>query len=273
MRSFKVFITYFLLTVISFFFIFPVIWIFVTSLKNSVDASHFFQFTNGIHFENYVEAWNSAGFKTSFLNTIIIAVGTVVISLLIGFPAAYALVRSPIGKKFKSFFNVSINSMRVIPEMVFLIPLFVLYQRTKLYDTLPGMIFAFQILTLPYCILLLCNFIRGIPEELEEAARIDGCPEKRILTKVMVPLVMPGIVTSGILAFISVWTGLMFPLALSYSKAQTVAVSISTFKGYGAFNWPVMAAASLMVTIPQIILFAFCNKYLITGYTMGAVKE
>ena len=142
-----------------------------------------------------------------------------------------------------------------------------------MYDTIIGLILAFQVLTLPYCIMLLCNFIRDIPGDLEWAARLDGCSEAKVMSRVVLPLCMPGIVTSGILAFIAVWTALMFPLALAYSRATTVAVSISVFKGYGSFNWPVMAAASMIITIPQILLFAFCNKYLISGYTMGAVKE
>lgn len=273
MKKCKNVIRYLLLIVLSLFFIFPVVWIFVTSLKKPVDATNFLRFTTAPQFENYKKAWTTAGFGVSYLNTVWIALGSVLLSLAAGFPMAYALVRAPIGSRLKKMYTTSINSMRIIPEMVFLIPLFVLYQKTGLYDTRIGLILAFQILTLPYCILLLCNFVREVPEDLEGAARLDGCSEGQILTKVVLPLTMPGIVTSGILAFITIWTSLMFPLALSYSKAETVAVSISSFKGYGSFNWPVMAAAALMVTIPQIILFGFCNKYLISGYTMGSVKE
>lgn len=261
------------LVLIALFFIFPVIWMLVTSLKLPVDAKDFFRFSAAPQFSNYVDAWQTGGFGKSFVNTLLISIGTVLLSLFAGFLAAYALMRSPISDRVKGFFNKGVNSMRIIPEMVFLIPLFVLYQQAHLYDTRLGMILAFQVLTLPYCILLLCNFIRELPVDLEWAARLDGCSEARVLTRVVLPLALPGIVTSGILAFITVWTSLMFPLALAYSKAQTIAVSISAFKGYGAFNWPVMAAASMIVTVPQIILFSLCNKYLINGYTMGAVKE
>ncbi len=273
MKKLGMIVPYVLLTLLALFFIFPVIWILVTSLKLPVDAKDFFQFSAPLQFKNYVDAWNSGGFSRSFVNTLIISIGTVVVSLFAGFLMAYALIRSPIGERIKSFFKKGVNSMRIIPEMVFLIPLFVLYQQTKLYDTKLGLILAFQVLTLPYTILLLCNFISDLPSDLEWAARLDGCSERKVLTKIVLPLTMPGIVTSGILAFITVWTSLMFPLALAYSNAQTIAVSISSFKGYGSFNWPVMAAASLIVTIPQIMLFSACNKYLISGYTLGAVKE
>lgn len=273
MKKLGMIVPYALLTLLALFFIFPVIWILVTSLKLPVDARDFFQFSAPLQFKNYVDAWNSGGFSRSFLNTLIISAGTVLVSLFAGFLMAYSLIRSPIGERVKSFFKKGVNSMRIIPEMVFLIPLFVLYQQSHLYDTKLGLILAFQVLTLPYTILLLCNFIGDLPSDLEWAARLDGCSERKVLTKIVLPLTMPGIVTSGILAFITVWTSLMFPLALAYSNAQTIAVSISSFKGYGSFNWPVMAAASLIVTIPQILLFSACNKYLISGYTLGAVKE
>jgi len=264
---------YVILIIIAVLFAFPVIWIFVTSFKLPVDATHFFSFSSAPQFDNYLDAWNKSGFKGAFFNTLIISVFTVLISLVAGFLMAYAIKRSPISKKFKNALFSGVYSMRIIPEMVFLIPLFILYQRTSLYDTKIGLILAFQVLTLPYCIMLLCNFIGDLPEDLEWASRLDGCSEGQMMVNVVLPLCMPGIVTSGILAFITVWTSLMFPLALAYSDAATVAVTISTFKGYGSFNWPVMAAAAMIVTIPQIILFALCNKYLITGYTMGAVKE
>lgn len=273
MKKRREFSKYLMLIILSLFFAFPVIWIFVTSFKGPMDATNFWKFSMPPKFSNYIDAWKSSGFSSAFMNTFIISIATVIISLVSGFLMAYALIRSPISDKVKAFIEKSVYGMRIIPEMVFLIPLFVLYQKTGLYDTKIGLIFAFQVLTLPYCIMLLCNFIGDIPIDLEWAGKIDGCNERRIITKIVLPLCMPGIVTSGILTFITVWTSLMFPLALSYSKATTVAVSVSTFKGYGSFNWPVMAAASMIITIPQIILFAFCNKYLISGYTLGAVKE
>lgn len=264
---------YVLIIVLSLFFAFPVIWVFVTSFKTPMDATNFWQFTTPPKVSNYIDAWKNSGFANAFMNTLVISVVTVIISLVAGFLMAYALLKSPIDMRVRNFARESIYGMRIIPEMVFLIPLFILYQKTGLYDTKIGLIFAFQVLTLPYSIMLLCNFIADVPSDLEWSARLDGCSEVQVMTRIVLPLCLPGIVTSGILDFITVWTALMFPLALSYSKATTVAVTISTFKGYGTFNWPLMAAASMIVTIPQIILFAFCNKYLISGYTLGAVKE
>jgi ABC-type glycerol-3-phosphate transport system permease component len=259
------------LCLLSLVFVFPILWMAVTALKQPVDASEFWVWTTAPQWQNFADAWNTAGFSDAFLNTFEIGIGTVLVSLLAGLPMAYSLVRYTL--RGKEVYSSSIILLRILPEMVFLLPLYVIYRKTGLFDTKLGMVLAFQILTLPYAVWLLRSFVAGVPEELENAARIDGCSEFELLWRITFPLILPGVVTVSILTFITVWTSLMFPLTLAYSKAQTVAVAISSFKGYGTFNWPIMAAAALCVTVPQIFMFSFINKYLVAGYTMGAVKE
>lgn len=271
MQSWKKLLTYLALSLLSMAFLFPILWMILTSLKTPIDATDLWNLPSDPQWGNYVKAWNTAGFGKAFLNTFEIGIGTVLLSLVVGMPMAYSLARFRLPGQ--SFVGSSLLTLRILPEMVFLLPLYILYRRSGLFDTKLGMILAFQILTLPYCVWLLRSFIQGIPIELENAARIDGCSEPMILWRITSPLILPGIVTSGILAFITVWTSLMFPLTLAYSEAQTVSVAIAGFKGYGAFNWPVMAAASLIVTIPQILMFSLINRYLVAGYTMGAVKQ
>lgn len=270
-RKIQSLLRYLILSIISLFFLSPVIWMVVTSLKTPVNASDIWVLPSQPQWQNYIEAWNKAGFSSAFLNTTLIGFGTVLLSIAAGLPMAYSITRYPVFGQ--NIFSNSILILRILPEMVFLLPLFVIYRKTGLFDTHIGMILAFQILTLPYSVWLLRSFIVGISEELENAARIDGCSEIQVLLRIIFPLILPGVVTVSILTFITVWTSLMFPLSLAYSKAQTVAVAMSSFKGYGAFNWPVMAAAAIIVTVPQILMFSMINKYLISGYTMGAVKE
>lgn len=271
MHSWKKLLTYLSLSLLSLAFLFPILWMLLTSVKEPVDATDFWHLPQDPQWGNYLKAWKTAGFGTAFLNTFEIGFGTVLVSLLVGLPMAYSLARFHLPGQ--GLVSSSLLTLRILPEMVFLLPLYVLYRRSGLFDTKLGMVLAFQILTLPYCVWLLRSFIQGISVELENAARIDGCSEPMILWRITTPLILPGLVTSGILAFITVWTSLMFPLTLAYSDAQTVSVAIAGFKGYGAFNWPVMAAASLIVTIPQIIMFSLINRYLVAGYTLGAVKE
>ncbi|MHC1783986.1 MAG: carbohydrate ABC transporter permease [Anaerolineaceae bacterium] len=263
--------TYILLSLLSALFLLPIIWLALTSLKTPIQAADFMSLPATPQWMNYIDAWKTAGFGDAFINTFEIGLGTVLLSTLAGLPMAYSLVRYTL--KGSSATSGGMLALRVIPETVFLLPLYVLFRQTGLFDTKLGMILAFQIVTLPYSIYLLKSFIQGVPEEIENAARIDGCSEFLIPWRITLPLIMPGVLTSAIIAFISVWTSLLFPLTLAYSKAQTVSVAISSFKGYGTFNWPVMAAAAICVTVPQIIMFSLINKYLVAGYTMGAVKE
>jgi len=271
MRKMRKLVIYPVLIFISILFVFPILWMAMTALKTPIQATNFLSLPTQPQWHNFADVWKTSGFGNAFLNTFEIGLGTVLISLLVGIPMAYSVVRYPV--RVTNFAGNSMLFMRIIPETVFLLPLYVIFRKTGLFDTKIGMILAFQIITLPYTIWLLRSFIMGVPDEIENAARIDGCAEIEILWRITLPLILPGVLTSSIMAFISVWTSLLFPLTLAYSKAETVSVAISAFKGYGTFNWPVMAAAAVCITIPQILMFSLINKYLVAGYTMGAVKE
>ena len=108
--------------------------------------------------------------------------------------------------------------------------------------------------------------------ELDEAARLDGASVRQVLWCVIVPTIRPGIVAAAVLSFIAVWTNLLLPLALTYNKTPMVATTIANFKGYGSFDWPVMAAAAIISLTPQFLFFLFAQKYIIKGLTLGAVK-
>jgi len=251
-------------------FIAPIVWLFLTSLKTPLEATNFsFNFFKP-KWVNYINVWLNRGFNNSFLNTIIIGMFTVLLSIFSGLLLAYAITRYPI--RGKGMLSGTFITLRLLPEMVFLLPLYSLYRQIGLFDTKIGLTIAFQILTLPYSVLLLQSFILGVPKDMEDAGRIDGCSEWALLWKVVVPVIMPGIVACAILSFITVWTNLLFPLVLSYSKAETISIAISNFKGYGTFNWPLMATAAVLATVPQIIFFSLVNQHLVSGLTAGSVK-
>jgi len=262
---------YLVLTIISFLFLLPILWLFLTSLKQPVDISKgLFIFESGVKWDNYAMAWNTSKFNISFFNTLLVGIGTVIISIVFGTPMAYSLARYSL--KGNQFLSGLLLLVRMLPELLFLLPLYTIYRQTGLFDTRIGLILSFQILTLPYSVWLQRSFILSVPRDIEEAAKIDGCSDFQILRKIVLPLIAPGTVATSILSFITVWTSLLFPLTLAYSEAQTVSISIANFKGYGSFNWPVMAAACIIVTVPQIIVLIFINKYMVSGLTMGAVK-
>ena len=263
-------IVYFLLFIISVFFIFPILWLFLTSFKNPIEATNPWSLPSSIRISNYVAAFNTGNFSNAFINTIIIGLFSVGLSLILGFPIAYAISR--FRNKFNNCLISTFLTLRILPEMLFLLPLYVIFRYSGLFDTYLGMTLTFQILLLPLTVLLLKNFINEIPKEIEESAKIDGASDLLIILKIVVPLTLPGIVVVSIFGFILVWTNLLFPLALSYSNASTVSVAIAGFKGYGSFNWPIMCAAALIITIPQVILFAFISKYLVEGLASGSIK-
>lgn len=270
-RRLQEFFVYAGLVLASLFFLGPIIWTVLTSLKVQRDALAIppvWWFSP--RWENYPAAWGSQDFARSFFNTVVVGLATVLVSLVLAVPAAYAFARHAL--RGKGLMEIWFLLVRMLPEMLFIIPLYALYRRFHLYDTLAGLVLVFQIYNLPYSIWMLRQFITEIPYEIEEAARMDGCSEWQVMTRITTPLIAPGLVAAAILAFIVVWTNLLFPLALTYNEAKIISIAVANFKGYGAFNWPVMAAASIIAIVPQAAFFLFIQRHLVRGLTLGAVK-
>ncbi|MBK1870679.1 carbohydrate ABC transporter permease [Aestuariivirga sp. YIM B02566] len=259
------------LALISAVFLAPVIWIALTALKTQREALALppvWSFTPQWH--NFIEAWQSNDFAKSFLITTSVSIFSVALTLALSIPLGYVLARYRRG--WLSAFEVAIMVVRMLPEILFMLPLYVIYQKTALFDTQIGIILAFQIFNIPYCAWLTRQFISEVPPELDEAALLDGASLWQVLWFVIVPTIRPGIVAAAVLSFIAVWTNLLLPLALTYSETPMVATTIANFKGYGSFNWPVMAAAAIISLLPQFIFFLFAQKYIVKGLTLGAVK-
>jgi multiple sugar transport system permease protein len=209
-------------------------------------------------------------FPRFFLNSLIASTGAVILSLLVGVPAAYALARYRFrGKEDLAF---TFLSFRFAPELVVLIPLSVLYRQLKLYDTYFGIIWVYQLVTLPLLIWVLRSYFEDISPDIEQAAMVDGYPWWRIFWTILLPLVRPGLAAAALLAFVFAWNNFIFPLVLGGSNVQTVTVAalgyISSAQGF--FNR--MAAASVISSIPQIVLALSIQRYLIRGLSFGAVK-
>lgn len=262
------------------FALFPLVWMVLVSLKSGPELfTTRFVFTPTL--ENYWaiifgDARAAAGvvarqdFPRNFLNSLIASTGAVIISLLVGVPAAYALARYRFrGKEDIAF---TILSFRFAPELVVIIPLSVIYRRLGLYDTYFGIMWVYQLVTLPLLIWVLRSYFEDISPDIEQAAMIDGYPWWHVFFKILMPLVRPGLAAAALLAFIFAWNNFMFPLVLGGSKVQTVTVAslgyISSAQGF--FNR--MAAASVLASLPQIILALSIQRYLIRGLSFGAVK-
>ena len=267
--------------VLLFWTVFPFFWILLTSLKGPGDMLSVppkFVFTPT--FDNYAAlvigeqrgqySSTRPDFPLFFLNSIIISVGAVALSIVAGIPAAYALARFSFPMKDGLAFVLM--SFRFVPFIAFVIPLYLIYQRLGLYNTHAGLIFAYQLITLPFTIWMLRSFFQEIPLEIQEAAKIDGCSWFGVLTKVILPLSMPGISVTVILGFIFCWNAFNYPLMLAGRQTFPVTVGAIQFISYEQVLWGQMAAATIVAALPQLVLSLMVQKYIVRGLTMGAVK-
>jgi multiple sugar transport system permease protein len=261
--------------------VFPFVWILLTSLKNPGDIlSVPPRFVFSPTFDNYAAlvmgeqrgqySSTRPDFPLFFLNSLIISLGAVALSVVAGIPAAYALARFTFpGKDGLAFV---LMSFRFVPFIAFVIPLYLLYQRLDLYNTHAGLIFAYQLITLPFTIWMLRSFFQEIPLEIQEAAKIDGCSWLGVLTRVVLPLSMPGIAVTVILGFMFCWNAFNYPLMLAGRQTFPVTVGAIQFISYEQVLWGQMAAATIVAALPQLVLSLMVQKYIVRGLTMGAVK-
>lgn len=260
---------------------FPFVWILLTSLKGSADVisappKFIFQPT----MDNYAALFfgNHQGgpsttrpdFPLFFVNSVIISTGAVVLSVLASIPAAYALARFSF--PLKNSLGFIFMSFRFVPFLAFVIPLYLLYQRVGLYNTHIGLILAYQLITLPFTIWMLRSFFMEVPLEIQEAAQIDGCSWVGILTRVILPLSMPGIAVTVILGFMFCWNAFNYPLMLAGRETFPVTVGAIQFISYDQVLWGQMAAATIVSALPQLVLSLMVQKYIVRGLTMGAVR-
>jgi multiple sugar transport system permease protein len=261
--------------------VFPFFWILLTSLKNPAEMMAIppsMVFTPTL--DNYAalvmgeqqgqRASTRPDFPLFFMNSLIVSIGAVLLSLLAGIPAAYALARFRF--PFKDTLAFVFMSFRFVPFIAFVIPLYLIYQRIGLYNTHIGLILAYQLITLPFTIWMLRSFFMEIPEEIQEAATIDGCGWLGVLTRVILPLSLPGIAVTVILGFMFCWNAFNYPLMLAGRQTFPVTVGAIQFISYEQVLWGQMAAATIVAALPQLLLSLMVQKYIVRGLTMGAVR-
>ncbi|GAA3700960.1 carbohydrate ABC transporter permease [Gordonia hankookensis] len=259
------------------FSLFPIVWMFLLALKNDEQqTTTFFHFSPT--WENFGTVLSSRGteltsvdFKASLLTSLINCGGAVIVSLVIGIPAAYAAGRWQYRGSNDLMFQML--SFRFAPELMVIVPLFVIYNQIGLFDTKVGMIWVLQLVTMPLVVWILRSYFQDLPEDLEQAALLDGYTRKRAFVMVALPMVRPGIAAAALLAFIFAWNNYIFPLILADSNASTVTVAITKFLGGGGqAYYNLTAAAAIIAALPPLILALTIQRYLVRGLSFGAVK-
>ena len=264
---------YVLLLVIIVYTVFPFYWAIVSSLKTGQQLFT----TNLIPVDptgnNYVSVFKQGPFGRNILNSVFVAVSTVAISLALAVAAAYAMGRIQFRGRRPLLFMILGVSM--FPQVAVLSGMFELVRYLGLYNNLLALTLSYMIFTLPFTVWVLTTFMRELPKELEEAAIVDGAKPFTIITKVFMPLLAPALATTGLLAFIAAWNEFLFALTFTLSgDMRTVPVAIALLSGGSSYElpWGNIMAASVIVTVPLIILVLIFQRRIVAGLTAGAVK-
>ncbi len=253
--------------------VFPFYWAIVSSLKSGSALFSVDFWPKSPAWENYWLVFTEQPFGKNILNSALVASGTVFLCLSVAVFAAYSLGR--IHFKGRKRILLLILSISMFPQVAILSGMFELITTLKLYNHIGGLILTYMTFTLPFTIWILTTFMRQLPKEIEEAAIIDGASNWTICTKILLPLLWPALVTTGLLAFIAAWNEFLFALTFTIDDtARTVPVAISAMSGKSEYElpWGNIMAASVIVTLPLILLVLAFQKRIVSGLTAGAVK-
>ena len=255
--------------------LFPFYWAVVTSITPTNDLYIYpvNYWPVALTWEHYESVFENGGFMRALLNSTIVSFGTVILALFFGTLSAYAMGRLRFRGRTPVLYLIL--SMTMFPAIAIVGSLFQFMQRFDLYNTLQGLIIVYLTFSLPFIVWVLTNFFRAMPPELEQAALVDGATPMRALWDVLLPMAIPGLVTTGLLAFIGAWSEFLFALTFTFNEdAQTVQVAIATFTGNQQFEQPFAKkmAAAVVVTLPLLVGVLLVQRRIVSGLTAGAVK-
>ncbi len=275
LSGFQKFVTVSLLATALTFFMFPVVWMFLTSFKTEPE---YFAYPpvflpEDFSLRNYFNAMalppDGRGGLQGLRDSLIIASATALVALVIGAPAAYSLARFRVGGDNLSFW---ILSTRMFPPVASALPLFLIFKQLRLLDTHLALIIANTIFNLPFVIWLLKGFFEELPREIEEAALIDGCSYWGTFMRIVLPLTAPGLMVVTLFSFIFAWNEFMFALLLTRRSVRTLTIIVPSLVGGHEILWGEIAAIGVIAIIPGVALSLLLQRYLLRGLTLGALK-
>jgi multiple sugar transport system permease protein len=255
---------------ISFAFLFPYIWMVLTGIRRPVDTvsmpprlfftpslEGFRQIFRGVHIQSYLT------------NSIVVAIAATLAVMVVAAPAAYAMTHLRVrGRSFLATILVA----RMVPGISILIPIYLAASQLGILDTYGVLIVMYTAFNLPFAIWLLRGFFRDVPQEVREAAIIDGCTERQVFMRMILPLVTNGLVATGVFVFIAAWNEFLFALALTNAHAATAPLAMVAFRNELGVMWDQIGAAALLISSPVVLFAVVMQRYLVRGLTMGSVK-
>jgi len=251
--------------------LFPIYWIVVTSLKTPVENILPVPtlYPHRPTLENYQKVLFGGSLRNLW-NSVFVTVASTLLSLILGFLAAYALVRYRFPLKFNVVFLVWIIIVKMLPPVVLAVPLYEMFSKMKLINNLWGLVLIFQVYTLPYCIWMLYGFLKSLPLEFEEAAEIDGASRLQIVKLIVFPLVQTGIIATAIFSIIVAWDEFLFSMLFIRSpELQTLPLAIVGYIGEFETLWGQLMAISVLAIIPIIVFVRFVYREMTSAYSLG----
>ena len=265
-------VRYIIIVIALAFFMYPIFWLFTTSIKRDVDIfslpPKFFLFKPIL--TNFVHVFKETDIPHQGINSLIAALSNTVLSLFIGTMAAYGISRFKVGGKNLLFWFLS---LRMLPPIVVSFPLFIIAAKLKLIDTRLVLPVLYLLLNVPFVVWMMKSFIDEIPEELEESAHIDGCSYFGAIWRIIVPIITPGLVATGVLCFIFAWNEFLLAMIFTRATAMTLPVGISGFISVEQIFWGYITASASVAALPPIILALIFQRYMVRGLTFGALKS
>lgn len=256
------------LTVAGILILAPTVWMVLSSFKPSFEVTSYpptliFQPT----LENYLNLWETTPFLHYAVNSLIVTVGSTLIGLVLGIPAAFAVSWSRV-----SWPAIVTLAARMAPGTLFLLPWYIMFREVGLIGSYTALVLAHAVITMPIAIWVLLPFFDNIPRSVFEAAQMDGCSAARVLWRIALPLVASGVAVAAILSFVFSWNFFLFALILSNSDTKTLIAAAFNFVGEGSTQWGSLMAAATLIALPPLALAILVQRWLVAGLTLGAVK-
>ncbi|MBV9354905.1 MAG: carbohydrate ABC transporter permease [Chloroflexi bacterium] len=252
--------------------IIPFLWMLSTSFKSSSEiyaAPRWIPLNPTL--EGYIRALTTPDVARAGLNSVVVATLTTLLALVLAIGAGYGFARFQFFGR--DLLAVSVLFSQLLPSAVVLIPLYLFFDRLHLIDTYPALVLSYLIIVLPLCTWMLRGYFLGLPREVEEAGLIDGCSHLGVLIRLALPLALPAIVATGLYAFTVAWDEFLFALTFTQSAAtRTLPVELSFFTGEYSTDWAAVMAASVLMSIPVLVIFLAFQRYFVRGLAEGAIK-